>query len=198
MHLVACHDCDLLNRFPETTSATMLCARCGAVLHHHRPDSINRALSLTLAAFILFVIANCFPFLAMKSGSFVQETTLMTGIHELWKQGMYSLALLVLLTCLLIPLFQITGVVYVLLPLTRSRQAPGAIAVLRLLRHLAPWGMMEIFMIGILVALVKLGKMATVIPGISAFAFGVLIFVMAAAITSLDFQLLWQRYDLRR
>lgn len=195
---MACHDCDLLNRLPEEAEATLVCARCGAVLQRHRPNSIDRSLALTLAALILFIISNCFPFLAMKSGGFVQETTLLTGIRELWKQELYGLSCLVLLTCVLVPLMQIAGLLYILTPLKWACSAPHAIRVFRLVQEVAPWGMMEVFMVGILVALVKLGKMATIVPGISVFSFGALIFVMAAAFASLDPPLLWDRLDLRR
>jgi paraquat-inducible protein A len=134
----------------------------------------------------------------MKSGGFVQETRLLTGIRELWRQELYGLATLVLLTCVLVPLGQIAGLLYLLAPLKWHLPAPHAIRVFRLLRHLAPWGMLEIFMLGILVALVKLGKMATIVPGISVFAFGLLVLVMAAAISALDPPLLWERLEPRR
>lgn len=198
MPVVACHDCDLLNRLPDDAAGTLLCARCGAVLHRHRPDSVDRSLALTLGAAVLFVIALSFPFLAMKSGGFVQETRLLTGIVELWRQELYGLATLVLFTCVLVPLLQMTGLLYLLVPVKLGRPVPQAIRVLRLVRHVAPWGMLEIFMLGILVALVKLGKMATIVPGISVFAFGGLVLVMAAAITTLDPPLLWERLDPRR
>ena len=198
MHVVACHDCDLLNQFPDEVTATLLCARCGAVLHRHKPNSIDRSLALTFSALTLFIVALCFPFLAMKSGGFVQETKLLTGIRELWRQDLYGLATLVLLTCVLIPLGQIAGLLYLLAPLKWNLPAPHAIRVFRLLRHVAPWGMLEIFMLGILVALVKLGKMATIVPGISVFAFGLLVLVMAAAISALDPPLLWARLDRRQ
>ena len=197
--IVACHDCDLLNRLPGQSTATILCARCGAVLRRAKPNSIERSLALTLCGLILFVLSNSFPFLAMKTGGFVQETTLLTGIHELWKQELYGLATLVLLTCVLVPLAQMTGLLYILAPLHWARgPAPFAARVFRLVQEVAPWGMMEVFMVGILVALVKLGHMATIIPGVSVFSFGALIFVMAAAFTSLDPPLLWDRLDLRR
>jgi len=198
MHIVACHDCDLLNQLPDKVTATLLCARCGAVLQRYRPNSLDRSLALTLAALTLFIVALSFPFLAMKSGGFVQESRLMTGIHELWRQELYGLATLVLLTCVLIPLGQIAGLLYLLVPLKWQLPAPHAIRVFRLLRHVAPWGMLEIFMLGILVALVKLGKMATIVPGISVFAFGLLVLVMAAAISALDPPLLWERLDRRQ
>ncbi len=198
MHVVACHDCDLLNQIPDKVTATLLCARCGAVLHRYRPNSLDRSLALSMAALTLFILALSFPFLAMKSGGFVQESRLMTGIHELWLQELYGLAFLVLFTCVLIPLGQIAGLLYLLVPLKWNLPAPHAIRVFRLLRHVAPWGMLEIFMLGILVALVKLGKMATIVPGISVFAFGLLVLVMAAAISALDPPLLWERLDRRQ
>lgn len=194
MHVVACHDCDLLTELPEGVAATLLCPRCGAVLYRHKPDSIDRALALTLGALILFIVALSFPFLAMKSGGFAQESRLLTGIHQLWLQGLYGLATLVLLTCVLIPFGQIAALLYLLAPLKLAHPAPPhALRVLRLTKHAAPWGMLEIFMLGILVALVKLGKMATIVPGISVFAFGVLVLVMTAAINTLDLPLLWER-----
>ena len=198
MHIVACHDCDLLNQLPDGVEATLLCPRCGAVLYKHKPDSIDRSLALTLGALILFVVALSFPFLAMKSGGFFQETKLLTGIVELWRQKLYGLATLVLITCVLVPLGQLAAVLYILAPLKWDLPAPHAIRVFRLLRHVAPWGMLEIFMLGILVALVKLGKMATIVPGISVFAFALLVIVMTAAISTLDPHLLWERLDRRR
>ena len=197
--LIACHDCDLLHRLPERATGTMLCSRCGGVLRRKKPDTIERSLAWTTAALILFILSNSFPFLAMKSGGFVQETTLLTGIHELWKQELHGLASLVLLTCVLVPLAQMLGLLYILAPLQWcDRPAAHAGRVYRLVQEVAPWGMMEVFMMGILVALVKLGHMATIVPGISVFSFGALIFVMAAAFSSLDPVLLWERLDLRR
>lgn len=198
--VIACHDCDLLNRLPEAkVTTTLLCARCGAVLYRYKPNSIERSLALSQTALILFILSNSFPFLAMKTGGMVQETTLLTGIHELWKQELYGLASLVLFTCVLVPLLQMIGLLYILVPLKwGSRPAAHAARIFRLVQEVAPWGMMEVFMMGILVALVKLGHMATIVPGISVFSFGALIFVMAAAFSSLDPPLLWDRLDLRR
>ena len=81
--VIACHDCDLLNRLPETeVTTTVLCARCGAMLYRYKPNSIERSLALTQTALILFILSNSFPFLAMKTGGMVQETTLLTGILD--------------------------------------------------------------------------------------------------------------------
>jgi paraquat-inducible protein A len=199
MTIMACPDCDILSRFPAASRCTYLCMRCGAVLYRHRPDSIDRSLALTCAALILFIISNSFPFLAMKSGGLIQQTTLISGIVELWRQELYALAAVVMLTCLVVPLTQMTGLLYILAPLRwAARPAPLANRVFRLILHATPWGMMEVFMLGILVALVKLGKMATIVPGISAFSFVVLILVMAWAVSNLNPAELWDHLDQRR
>ena len=196
--LVACPDCDLLNRLDGPAAATLLCARCGAVLRRHRPNSIDRTLALVVAALLLFALANAFPFLAMQTGGLVQETTLLSGVHELWRQDLRLLAALVFCTCVLVPAAQLIGLGTILLPLRLGRRPPpGAARILRLVQAAAPWGMMEVFMLGILVALVKLGHMATIVPGVSVFSFAALIVVMAAALSTLDPALVWARLDPR-
>ena len=134
----------------------------------------------------------------MKSGGFVQETTILTGIVELWKQHLFGLGGLVLLTCLVIPLGQLLGLLYILVPVRLGRRAPGAIQIFRAIRHLNAWAMMEVFLIGILVALVKLAKMATIVPGVAVFALALLTVVTTAAMTTLDTPLVWEPLDPRR
>ena len=197
MGVVACHTCDLLTRPSDAAGTTSLCPRCGAVVHRQKSDSIDRPLAFALSGLILFAIALTHPFLAMKSGGFVQETTLLTGIFELWKQRLYGLGALVLLTCALIPLAQLAGLLYILVPLRMNTAAPGSIPVFRAILHVNSWAMMEVFVVGILVALVKLAKMTTIVPGVAVMALGLLTVVTTAAMTTLDPPLVWERLDLR-
>jgi paraquat-inducible protein A len=198
MRILACHGCDLLIRPSDESGVVSLCPRCGAVLQRPRKNSIDRPLAFALCGVVLFAIALNNPFLAMKSGGFVQETTLLTGIIELWKQRLYGLGTLVLLTCALIPLGQLTGLLYILAPLRLNAAASGSIPIFRIILHLNSWAMMEVFVIGILVALVKLGKMATIVPGVAVIALGLLTMVTTAAMTTLDPPLVWERLDHRR
>jgi len=195
---IACHECDLLYELPPLPERSVAkCCRCGAVLQRHKRDSLDRTLSWTIAGLILFVVANSFPFLAMQSGGLVRETTLITGIVELYQQDMRSVAVLVFLTVILFPVVQLTGMLYLLLPLKINRLPWWKPAlVFRFIRTLQPWGMMEVFMIGILVSMVKLAKMAKVIPGIAIYSFAVLIIALAAAAASLDPHLVWDRLEL--
>ena len=192
--LIACHECDLLHRVqPLPDGGAARCVRCDALMYYQKKDSLDRTLSLTIAGLVLFIVANTFPFLAMKSGGLVRETTLITGIKGLYLQGMEALALLVLLTSILVPFVQIAGMLYVLVPLKVNRVPRNLALVYRFLRSLQPWGMMEVFMLGILVSYVKLGKMAKIVPGLAIYSFVVLIFVLAGAAASMDPRIVWDR-----
>jgi paraquat-inducible protein A len=192
--VVACPDCDLLNRIDWNSARQQVCPRCNAVLFRPRPNGIERGLACVSAAFIFFVLANTFPFLAMKSAGLVQETTMLSGIRELWHQKGYLLSGIIFLTCFLLPLLQLCGLLYILAPLyVFKRPAPQAIHAFRTVKELSPWCMTEVFLIGVIVALVKLGHMATIIPGVSVFSLGAFIFIIAAAHISLDHHDLWSR-----
>jgi paraquat-inducible protein A len=197
---IACHDCDLLYELPPLQEGSVAkCSRCGAVLQRHKRDSLDRTLAWTIAGLILFVVANAFPFLDLKSGELVRETTLITGVMELYKQGMRSVAVVVFLTSILFPAIQLAGLLYLLLPL-KVKLLPWwkPALVFRSIQRIHPWAMMEVFMVGILVSMVKLAKLAKVVPGIAIYSFAILIFVLAAAASSLDPHLIWDRLEIDR
>jgi paraquat-inducible protein A len=169
------------------------CVRCGLILHRNLPDSLDRTLALTLAGIVLFVVANSFPFLSFQLQGQTTETTLFTGVKDLYLQGMWELSLVVFFTSILAPGIQLALLLIVLLPVKMGRLPRGFPTLFRWVATLTPWGMMDVFMLGILVSVVKLADMATIVPGTSLFAFGVLIFVLAAAQNNLDPDIVWSR-----
>ena len=198
-HLIACHECDLLHRVSLIpTGSVARCCRCGSVLARPKQNSLERTLALTVSGLILFVLSNVFPFLSFKLQGLVQQTLLVTGIRQLHDQGMTGIAVLVAFTTLIAPGIQLVGLLYILLPLRHNRLTPGLFHVFRLFRSLQPWGMTEVFMLGILVSIVKLAHMAQIVPGIAAFSFMALIFVLAAAMASLDPHEVWDRWRGKR
>ena len=194
--LIACHECDLIHRVkPLPQKGVANCSRCGSVLFRHKPNSIERTLALSLAGLFLFVLANSFPFLALKTDTQLHQTNLITGIKVLYDQGMEPLSILVFLTTILAPAAQLLGMLYLLLPLRQRRVPPYFAPIFRFVRGLQPWSMMEVFMLGILVSIVKLAKMAAIVPGVAIFSFFGLIVVLAAATASLDPHELWHRWE---
>ena len=199
MPLIACHDCDLLARVPELPEGTSAsCARCGGLLRRRRRNSIERTLALTLAASVLWVVANAFPFLSFEMQGRITQTTLASGVFDLWEQGVIGVAVLVAFTAVLAPLVQLVLLLYVLLPVHFGRVPWQMHRMFRLLRRIQPWSMMEVFLVGILVAVVKLVDLAEVVPGLALWAFGGLIVVLAGALSSLDPEAVWERLGVRR
>lgn len=196
--LVACSDCDLLYRLrPVRPGEVVRCVRCGALLHEGKRNSLERTLALVLAALVLYVLANVFPFLGLKEGGMVQETTLLSGVRELYRQEFWGVATLVLLTTLVVPLVEIVGLLYVLVPLQRGRVPWQLPRIYRLVRLVHPWGMLEVFMVGILVSVVKLARTAEIIPGVALYSFAALVLVLAGAMQTLDPQAVWSRVRVR-
>ena len=190
--LIACHECDQLHSVdPIEAGATALCQQCGAVLYKHIPDSLNRSLALYLAAMILFLIANSFPFLALKLGGRVEQNLLISSSWALHELGMTGLGILVFLTSVGFPFIAITGMLYLLIPARFGRQPPGMVTVFRLVNAINPWSLVGVFMLGVLIAFVKLQDLATVIPGTSVYALAALLIVYSAARANFDPRLLW-------
>lgn len=191
--LIACHECDLLHRvLPLSKNSKARCRRCSAVLYAHTSDAIDRCLACAITGLVLLLIANMYPFLSLESQGTILETTLITGVLILAQQNFSGLAFLVLLTSMLVPCLLLGTLVYVLLPLKRGVRLPVSHSVFRLALALRPWSMTEIFLLGILVSVVKLAKMATIIPGIAMFAFLALVFVLAAVNTFLNPGTVWE------
>jgi paraquat-inducible protein A len=194
---IACHECDLLHRLPALPEGGLAkCTRCQAVIYQHKRNSLNRTLALTVSAVVFLVLANTFPFLALKMEGQLQETILLTGVLELSQQGRTEIAMLVFITSMLLPALQILFMLYILMPLKYDCLPPQLARVFRVYQTIRPWSMMEVFMLGILVSAAKLADMATVVPGIAVYSFMILIFLLAAITWSLDPHLIWEKLDI--
>lgn len=158
---------------------------------------MDRTLAFALTGLILFVVANSFPFLSFEMQGQRTETTLFSGVADLTEQGKGEVAAVVFFTAILAPALQLVLLLMVLGPLKFGRRLPPAYPTLfRWFKTMLPWGMMDVFLIGILVSVVKLADMATIVPGTSLFAFVLLIFVLAAAQAALDPDIVWERVPL--
>ena len=190
--LLACPECDLLQRAVALPpGATALCRRCGATLYREQPDSLDRTLAYTLAAAIAFVIANAFPIVVLDMQGHRSSTTLIGAAMALYPQ-MTSVALLILATTVLLPSVQILGMLALLLPLRLGRVPPGLPELCRVVMHVKPWAMVEVFLLGALVSLAKLAHLAHLQPDVALYSFGALILLLALAASSFDERLLWR------
>jgi paraquat-inducible protein A len=194
--LIACRECDLvLREIDLKPGGSACCACCGSTLYRNTPDSLERTLALILAAAILFIIANIYPILGIEIKGTRNATNLFGAVQSLWDQGVHTVACLVFATTILLPTIELALMIYLLLPLKLKLELPGTTLILRYLQGIKPWGMVEVFMLGILVSLVKLSDQSNLIPGVALWSFLGLTLLLAAAAATFNPREIWNRLD---
>ncbi|CAB3966582.1 MULTISPECIES: paraquat-inducible protein A [Burkholderia] len=196
--LIVCHTCDaVLNKPRLAGKATARCPRCNERLYRGHAAQLDRICALTLAALIAFAIAQCFPILEMNVSGMHVQTTLTGALDALWRQDMRIVAVMVFCSALLFPLVELAALLYLLAPLRAGRIPPAFDTVLRAIQLVRPWGMIEVFMLGILVTIVKMVSLAQVVPEAALFAFATLTLLLAVA-AAFDPRALWDVADALR
>ncbi len=182
---------------PEGTAARCKC--CDAVLYQNRHASLVRATAFSLTSLILMVIVHYFPFLIMDAdGGFHGNLNLTSASGALIREGSPILGIALAVFTIIAPIGMASGLIYVCGPLMFGRVAPGAVRVAKWLNKTEPWNMVEVFLLGVLVSLLKLAKVAEVHFGMGFWAFAALMFCMAAAIASIDRNELWDRLEVAK
>ena len=195
---MACHDCDALYSAPIVLEGhRVFCERCGATLYSRRRNSIARATAFALAAAVFFVVANLFPFMTLKADYRESFMVLAQSVSGLELEGYaYSvLAAAVGVFTLGAPTLIIGGLLYLLIPLRAGYRLPWAAPLCRSVMEARRWNMVEVYLLGVLVSLLKLGKLATLTLGTSFWAYLGLIVSLAMAVNSIDFRELWARLE---
>lgn len=193
-NLIACHECDLLQReVPVPEGGVLCCRRCRAQLYRNLPNGLERALAFSLAAVVLFAISNVYPIVGLAVNGTIVETTLLGAVRVLYQDGKWPIAGLVFATTVLLPILQTVSMLWMLVPLKYDRVPWGGPFVFRLCHLCQPWGMTEVLILGLLVALVKLSRIASVVVGPALWSFGALMLILAAAGVAFDAHILWAR-----
>lgn len=195
-HFTACHFCDTLHEAsPVEEGVAARCQCCGAVLFQNRPASLVRSTAFALTSLILMGIVHTFPFLVMDAASVRTNLTLASASGALIREGSPILGITLALFTVVTPLMLAGGLLYVCLPLMFGRIAPGGFFVAKWMSKSEPWNMIEVFLLGVLVSLLKLNKVADVHFDLGFWAFAALMISMAAAVASIDRNELWDRLE---
>jgi len=194
--LVSCPGCDMLQRVPEPSPGTSeYCARCDTELRRGREDSLDRTLALTFAAAILYVVANSVPMLGLTIAGLKASTTIAGGARHLWDGGRETVAALVLFTAVIAPAIQIGFMLTIAIGARRRRPRRWVGALMRFWPMARTWSMLEVLLLGVLVALTKIADYATVVPGTALFLLVALVFILPAIQVSFDAQDVWSRIE---
>ncbi|MBF0218940.1 MAG: paraquat-inducible protein A [Gammaproteobacteria bacterium] len=190
--LTVCHACDALQQRPPIEGyGKALCYRCGALLYRGFPQAYRVTLALQLTALLLFILMATFPFITLELKGSREETYLLSAAAIFFNYGMGGVGLVVAATTLVIPLL-VTITTLLLLVVSAQARALRLLALLvRFQRFLAPWSMVAVFALGVMVTLIKLQQSATLIPGVAFWALLALLPVLALAQLSLAAIALW-------
>jgi len=194
LSLAGCHDCGLLVRMPPAHAAS--CPRCRGTIHTRKVDSVRRCWALILAAAVLYVPANVFPIMTTTSLGSSRSDTIMSGVLYLL-QTEWPLAIVVFTASVLVPLLKLLILGYLLYSVqTRSRRRPvDRTRLYRITEVIGRWSMVDIYVVTILVALVRLGELASVDAEVGAVFFGAVVVLTMLAAQSFDPRLIWDAME---
>ncbi len=193
---IACKDCDLLlERIDIPPGDKALCPRCENPLYQRRERAIERTLALAITGLLLFLPANLLPVMSLQLIGQETSTTIYEGSLTLFREGLYLTALLVFSASVVIPVCKLLLMLFVTGTLQLGRSSPLLPYAMRYYHHIDEWGMLEVYMLGVLVAVVKLKGMASVIPDIGLYCFIGLLLVTTLMSSLLDPDEIWERIE---
>ena len=196
--LASCHDCALVVRLPTGRAhAAARCPRCGAKVHRRKVDSLARTWALVITAAMLYLPANLYPVMTVTSLGRSQSDTIMSGVIYLLQHGMWPLALVVFVASVMVPLLKLTALSGLLISVQRgsSWRPRDRTRLYRITEVVGPWSMVDIYVVTILVALVRLGQLASIEAGLGAVFFGGVVILTLLAAQSFDPRLIWDRAE---
>ncbi len=195
--LISCHSCRLLSRPPAADARHLRCPRCGAPLHSRIPNSLGRCWALVIAAAILYVPANLLPITSTTSLGGEQLDTILSGVIYFIRSGNWLIALVIFVASILVPLAKLLILAYLLISVQLGiRWRPrDRTRFYRLVDLIGRWSMLDIYVLTVVVALVKLGALATIEAKVGAVYFGAVVVLTLLAAASFDPRLLWDTLE---
>lgn len=194
--LIGCKTCGQVQRFSRPPKGYQVeCVRCGETLLRERPFPRARTAAFALAALFLYVPANLYPVMVMQYLGRETENTVWAGVKALYHDGMWGVATIVFCASILVPLLKLLGLIF-LVSVRGPRWQKLRTKIHKWIAIIGPWAMLDVFLLAIMVALIRFGSFATVIPGPGIFAFTAVVVLTLLASASFDPQLIWKNSTL--
>lgn len=190
--LASCHVCCKL-----AAAEIHLCPRCGSAMHLRKADSIQRSLALLVTACLLYIPANIYPIMITDQLGKSEGSTIIGGIIYLIHEGAMPVALVIFLFSVMVPIGKLISMFYLIWTVKRhSPVSPRQRTVMyQITEFVGKWSMVDVFVVSILVALVHLGGLLAIRPGIAALSFAGLVIVTMIAAESFDPRLIWDEME---
>jgi paraquat-inducible protein A len=191
-----CPGCGLLQLVPALDpGGSAHCARCPTLLRRVSAHRLQHVLALALAALVLLVVMCSSPLMSVEAAGMFHVADLFSGPEELARQNMAPLGLVVLFVTVMAPLLRLGATLYVLIR-AHERHPPRHLRrIFAWAEKLRPWSMIEVFVLGVFVAYVKLGDLVTIGLRTGVYALLALTIVLVWLDSALDREAVWERLD---
>jgi len=197
-HLLACPDCDLLlPRIEAPGGHSSICPRCGKTINRGTADSIIKSLSLSIAGLLMYLPAILLPLMTMKSFGFSDSANILDSIVNFYVNGYYFVSFMVLISAVVFPLVLLTSIFVISVQLYRHRYPSYLTRLFRLYLHLEEWAMVEVYLLGIMVTIIKMGDSADISYNTGIFCFAGLVLLTITIATVIDVDFFWQTIENR-
>jgi paraquat-inducible protein A len=196
--LASCHDCHLLSRWQRLPAGQKaFCTRCGAPLHLRKPNSITRTWALMAAACIFYIPANLLPMTITSSLGRTSADTIMSGVIHFLFHGSPEIAVVIFVASIFLPILKLTILAYLLISVQRKSawRPRDRTHLYRITEAVGRWSMIDVYVVTILVALVKLGFFASIDAGPAAVYFAAVVVITQIAAESFDPRLIWDALE---
>jgi paraquat-inducible protein A len=190
--MIACETCGLIQEVGEVPPQHLAqCSRCGTVLQDDSDKSRSRTAAFAIAAICLYIPANIYPIMTMDYMGRSTENTVWGGVRALYQDDMVAVAILVFAASILIPLLKLLGLFFLVTD-HGNRWQRTRTWIYRIVSKIGPWAMLDVFLLSVIVALIRFGKLANVTPGPGIFAFAAVVVFTLLASASFDPRLIWK------
>lgn len=198
MPTLSCHECGMASEVSELQPGEhATCPRCNHHLLGTDTDPVHGPISYALASLIAFVASLVYPFMSFSVQGISQEISLYQSAEVLSSFDNTALGIILLGSVLVLPAIYLVSVLYLYFciasPKLRQRSPSLQKGILKSLSRIKPWLMVDVFLIGVLVSLVKIASLADVSMGISFWAFTVFTVLVVKTISISDLHWVWNQ-----
>jgi paraquat-inducible protein A len=196
--MISCHCCHLVCQMPETKrDPEITCPRCGTRMHQRKPDSLARAWALVIAAIVFYIPANVMPISVTTALGTAEGDTIMSGVIYFIQSGSWPIALVIFVASIFVPVLKMLILLFLLISVQmKSKWRPmDRTRLYRIIEAIGRWSMVDIFVITIMAALIKLGALADFAAGPAAVYFAAVVVLTILAAMSFDPRLIWDSME---
>ncbi len=196
-NLQSCNVCKKISKIVDEPDKKKYCPRCGGRLHARKVQPLTRTWAFLVAAIILYIPANIYPMMTVNVLGKTKPDTIISGIISLFESGMWYLGLIVLIASFVVPIVKILVLIFLLISVqfNWTWQARQRSMLYRAVEFVGRWSMLDIFVVSISIAVVSLGKAATIYAGLGARAFALVVILTMFAAMTFDPRLIWDRIE---